>query len=377
MPFMRIVLDARYLGPKTSGVGSYIRAVTSRLVKLDPTLELRLWLPQAGRIHEELAQRVTTRRLSAIPNGLATLFLSRWFDDWSNVDLFHGPANILAFGLPVPAVVTLHDVMWLDHLSWCQPVPWLRPVSFAFFQTAIRNALRQSRRILTVSQASRDAILRIDATLSKRIVVAHNAHEPEFCPPESRDQARARAAKVLGFAEDFVLMVGQNVPSKGHDVGLRAFAAHVARPIRLVVIQRLQPGTGLAAIAANLGVTDRVTFAPELPFEELLAVMQSARLLLQPSRAEGFGLPVLEAMATGCPVLASNIAPLLEVLAGAGMTSPMGDVRATGEALAKLLADPDLAENYRARGLERAKDFSWDKTAQVTLETYRDALRDG
>ncbi len=374
---MRIVLDARYLGPKTSGIGSYIRAVTSRLVKLDPNLDIRLWLPQAGRIDEELAQRVTTQHLSAIPNSLATLFLSRWFDDWSKVDLFHAPANVLAFGIPVPAVVTLHDVMWLDHLSWCQPVPWLRPVSFAFFQTAIRNALRQSRRILTVSQASRNAILRIDATLGKRIVVAHNAHEPEFCPPPSRDHARAKAAKVLGFEEDYVLMVGQNVPSKGHDVGLRAFAAHAPRPIRLVVIQRLQPGKGLAATAASLGVTDRVTFAPELPFEELLAVMQSARVLLQPSRAEGFGLPVLEAMATGCPVLASDIAPLVEVLSGAGMTAPMGDVRATGEALATLLADPALADNYRTRGLERAKDFSWDNTARLTLETYRDALRGG
>lgn len=120
---MRIVLDARYLGPKTSGIGSYIRAVTSRLVRLDPNLEIRLWLPQAGRIDAELAQRVTTRHLSAIPNSLSTLFLSRWFDDWSKVDLFHAPANVLAFGIPVPAVVTLHDVMWLDHLSWCQPVP--------------------------------------------------------------------------------------------------------------------------------------------------------------------------------------------------------------------------------------------------------------
>jgi glycosyltransferase involved in cell wall biosynthesis len=374
---MRIVLDARYLGPKTSGIGSYIRAVSARLVKLEPTLSLRLWLPRGAQLDREFARCVATHTLSPTPNSLSTLLFSHWFDDWSSVDLFHAPANVLGFGIPVPAVVTLHDVMWLDHLSWCQPVPWLRPVSFAFFQTAIRNALRQARRILTVSQASRDAILRIDATLGERIVVAHNACEPEFCPPESRDHARAKAAGVLGFDEDYVLMVGQNVPSKGHDIGLRAFAAHAPHPIRLVLIQRLQPGKGLSALAASLGVSDRVSFAPELPFDELLAVMQSARLLLQPSRAEGFGLPVLEAMATGCPVLASDIAPLLEVLGGAGLTAPMGDVRATGEALATLLAEPSRAESYRARGLERAKDFSWDDTARLTLETYRDALRTG
>jgi glycosyltransferase involved in cell wall biosynthesis len=375
--FMRIVIDARYLGPKPSGIGSYIRAISPRLVALDTSLELRLWLSEAGRLSDELARQVTTNHVAAIPNSLATLFLSRWFDDWSNVDLFHAPANVLGFRIPAPAVVTLHDVMWLEHLSWCQPVRWLRPISFAYFQTAIRNAIRHARRILTVSNASRDAIIRIDENARSRIVVAHNAHEPEFCPPESRDEARAKAAKVLGFDQDFVLMVGQNVPSKGHDVGLQAFAAHASRPIRLVVIQRLQPGMGLAALAAKLSIADRVSFAPELPFDALLAVLRSARLLMQPSRAEGFGLPVLEAMATGCPVLTSDIAPLVEVLGGAGMTAPVGKVRATGEALAAILADRVLGESLRERGLERAKDFSWDNTARLTLETYRDAIREG
>ena len=82
-------------------------------------------------------------------------------------------------------------------------------------------------------------------------------------------------------------------------------------------------------------------------------------------------------MATGCPVLASDIPPLVEVLAGAGLTARAGDVRATGEALASILADPHRGESLRARGLERAKSFSWDKTARLTLETYRDAIRAG
>jgi alpha-1,3-rhamnosyl/mannosyltransferase len=374
---MRIVLDARYLGPKTSGIGRYIRAVARRLVHLDPELSLRLWVPPESPLDAQGESHVELRKISAIPNGLPTLLLSRWFDDWSNVDLFHAPANVLGFGIPVPAVVTLHDVMWLDHLSWCQPVPWLRPISFAFFQTAIRNAIARARRILTVSKASRDAIIRLVPGARDRIVVAHNACEPAFCPPTSRDAARSKAASVLGFDDDYALMVGQNVPSKGHDIGLRAFAAHAPRPFRLVVIQRLQPGKGLSAMATQLGVSDRVTFAPELAFDSLLAVLRSARVLLQPSRAEGFGLPALEAMAAGCPVLASDIAPLVEVLGSAGKTVPMGDARAMGEALATILEDRSIGEDMRDRGLERAKDFSWDTTAKLTYETYRDALRLG
>jgi glycosyltransferase involved in cell wall biosynthesis len=374
---MRIVIDARYLGPKTSGIGSYIRAIASRLTTLDPSLELRLWLPDGNELAEPLARHAKIKPVSAVPNSFSTLFFSREFDDWTDVDLFHAPANVLGFRIPVPCVVTLHDVMWLEHLSWCQPVPWLRPISFLYFQAGIRNAIRRARRILTISNASRDAIIRIDASARSRIVVAHNAHEPAFCPPESRDDARAKAAKVLGFDEDFVLMVGQNVPSKAHDVGLIAFASHAPPPIRLVVVQRLQPGMGLAALAARLKVADRVSFAPELPFDEYLAVLRSARLLMQPSRGEGFGLPVLEAMATGCPVLSSDIPPLVEVLGGAGLTARMGDVRATGESLAKVLADRALGEALRARGLERAKDFSWDNTARLTLEVYRDACGSG
>src|ERR1039458_4966462 len=104
---MRIVVDARYLGPKTSGIGSYIRGITTRLTALDPSLELRLWLPDGSHPGEQLARHVTINPVSAIPNSLSTLFLSRWFDDWSNVDLFHAPANVLGFRIPVPSVVTI------------------------------------------------------------------------------------------------------------------------------------------------------------------------------------------------------------------------------------------------------------------------------
>lgn len=373
---MRILIDARYLGPKTSGIGNYIRAVASRVTKLDPEVELRLWVPPRGRANFASIEAKSVQHLPAHPNSLATLAFARWFDDWSNIDLFHAPANVLGFGIPVPAVVTIHDVMWLDHLSWCQPNPFLRPISFSYFQTAIRNAIRRSRRILTVSSASRDRIIRIEPTARSKIVVAHNAHEPVFCPPQSRAQARAKAAEVLGFEEDFALMVGQFVPSKGQDIGLRAFAAYAPKGVRLVIVQRLLPNHELQVLAKQLGVLGRVTFARELPFESLLALLQSAKVLIQPSRAEGFGLPALEAMATGCPVLASDIEPLVEVLGGAGVTAKVGDVRATGEALAAILQDPGWGEALRSQGLERAKAFSWESTARITLECYRDALRE-
>ncbi len=371
---MRLVLDARYLGPKTSGIGNYVRAIATRLPRLAPELELRLWLPPAGDLPEALEGRSTVRRISAIPNGVASLLAPHWWEGWRSGDLFHSPANILGFGIPAPSVVTVHDVMWLDHLSWCQPNPWLRPISFAFFQTAIRHALTQAKRILTVSQASADAILRRYPGAGPRIVVARNAHEACFQPPAEPAKVRAEAARVLGFDEDYVLVVGQNVPSKGHELALEAFARSAPRHLRLVLVQRLLPGAALAAQAKRLGITERVTFASELPFASLLAVLQSARVLLQPSRAEGFGLPALEAMASGCPVIASDIAPLVEVLGTGGLTFASGDADALSSVLQRYFASSSAYAEQRARGLVRAKDFSWERTAELTVATYREVL---
>lgn len=366
---MRFILDARYAGPRPSGIGNYVRAIASRLPRLAPNAEFEFWVP-SGAEPLSAAPSVRHRTVDAPPSGLLTLAGPAFLGSLAPSDVFHTPSNVLGFRLPCPALVTVHDTMWLDHLAWCQPSPWLRPVSGAYFGIGIRRALRVAKRVLTVSQASADDIARVEPSAARRLVVVPNAHEPHFCAPAEPSAARALAAQTLGFDAPYFLVVGQNQPSKGHPLALRAFAGVGLSEHRLVFVQRLEVGRGLHRLALRLGLADRVHFSPSLPLERLVALYQSATALLQPSLAEGFGLPALEAMACGTPVIAHDIPALREVLGGAGCLVEVGDIAGLSAALRRVALEPAFSSELRQRGVERARAFSWDRAAELTWQVY-------
>jgi len=374
---MRFVLDARYAGPRPSGIGEYVRALGRRLPALAPEADFRFWI-RPGTDSFATGERVSYETVRAAPAGLRTLLAPRVLGKLEPEDVLHAPANVLGYGVPCPAIVTVHDVMWIEHVDWCQPRPWLRPISRAYYSAGIFRALRHAARVLTVSHASAAAILRLVPEAKSRLFVTRNACEPTFRAPESMSEARAVAARALGFTEPYFLVVGQNQPSKAHPVAVRAFASIADRvPHRLVLVQRLEPGRGLHGLAQELGVSGRVTFVSGLGEADLLAVFQSATALLQPSLAEGFGLPALEAMACGCPVIASDIPPLSEVLGPAGTFVPPGNAPELGRALLSVAGDASRHAELRALGFEQAAKFDWDETAKLTWEIYRDVAARG
>lgn len=369
---MRFVIDARYAGPKPSGIGEYVRAFGKRLPALAPDADLHFWV-RPGTTPFAHGARVNYETVRTAPASLGTLLAPRLLGRLQADDVFHAPANILGFGIPCPAIVTVHDLMWLEHVDWCQPRPWLRPISRRYYGTGIRQALSRAARVLTVSHASADSILRLFPETKPKLVVTRNACEAHFRAPESIAAAEQLAASTIGAAGPYFLVVGQNQPSKAHDVALRAFAAASRDlPQRLVLVQRLEPGRGLHRLAQELGVAERVSFVAGVGQAQLLAVFQAATALVQPSLAEGFGLPALEAIACGCPVLASDIPPLREVLGAAGTFTAPGDVAALARALRAFAADEGRRAELRARGLEQAKTFSWDETAALTWQVYAD-----
>ena len=204
-----------------------------------------------------------------------------------------------------------------------------------------------------------------------RVRVTYNAADSRFVPSSAPQLAAAQAAELLGSAAPFYLLVGKNEPYKGHEVALRAFA-RAGRPDELLVlIQRASSSRGLLDLAARLGVAERVRLLPAVSSPQLLTLLQSALALLQPSIVEGFGIPVLEAMACGCPVLASDTPALLEVMGGAGLHAKVGDADALAEAISRL-RETDR-EALRQGGLQRVREFSWQRTAEETLAVYREA----
>jgi glycosyltransferase involved in cell wall biosynthesis len=372
----RIVIDGRYLGSRASGIGTYVRALISRIPALAPDLQLRVWVRDPSDVPPDSRGSVQIHQVAAMANGVLSLVAPTSLDRLMPHDVFHATYNILGRGLPCRSIVTVHDVMWVDAPADCQPDAWRRPISAAYFGNGIRRALRQARRILTVSNVSARRIQGVDPSTIGKIIVTPNACAGCFRPPDNLDAVQSRVATMLGIHGRYFLLVGQNQPSKGHEVALRAFAEANLPNAWLVLVQRLRTGNGLVRLARQLGIGDRVRFVGELAQSDLVATMQSATALLQPSTSEGFGLPALEAVACACPVLASELPVFHEVLDNAALFLPAGNVSAWAQAMSRLFTDSRLERKMRLLGPVRAMHFSWDRTAERTMRAYREIVEE-
>lgn len=376
---MKIAVDCRYICSRPSGIGAYVRALVDRIPALAPDFRFLFWRhPEAPGGTLSTARNVTEHASFSTPNEPISWFLPSLFGP-TDTDVFHSPHNLLGHGIGnhSAAVTTIHDLMWVTSPELCDDVSWRRSIRAPFFQAGILHAIRHSTLLLTVSQASADALVRYDKSLQNRVFVTHNAADPWFRPTNDPGLARTNAARIIGSNAPFFLLVGQNSPYKGHALAISAFAQAAGPDDRLVLVQRLFSGGELETLAQKLGVRDRIIVLPGVSREDLVTLLHATRALLQPSLAEGFGMPALEAMASGCPVITSDIPPLVEVLGGAGLHFASGFARDLAHAIRQLNDSPTLADELRHRGLERAKAFSWDNTAKITVDVYREAAKLG
>jgi glycosyltransferase involved in cell wall biosynthesis len=368
----RFVIDARYVRSRPSGIGSCIAALIARLPALAPEARFHLWT------HPECptpvtAPNVTTQVVRAPADGLRTLLMPAALDPLSPSDVVHFPFSLLGRGLPCKSVVTIHDLMWLEHAAKVDGRPLMRRVRESFYRPGMRHALRHATRLIAVSRATADRIHAVSPESSARVRLIHNAAGPAFVAPSDLQASLRLAATLIGSDAPYYLVIGKNEPYKAHHLVLQAFAREARPGELLVLVQRTRRGAGLSRLAQELGIAGRLRWLPTLSEAELVAVVQAARALLQPSLVEGFGIPALEAMAAGCPVIASDTPALVEVLGGAGLHAAVGDAASLAAAINQLRSD-SLREELRARGFERARAFSWDVAARQTLEVYREAL---
>jgi glycosyltransferase involved in cell wall biosynthesis len=372
-----VCIDCRYIGPRPSGIAEVVRGLVDHLPALAPDLRFLLLRHPAheGRLSD--AENVTEQVVKQAANGPATMWWLPRVVDLSGVDLFHATANIMPAGLPMPCVVTVHDIMWLTRPRWCG-TGFKGRIDRQFYGHGIMRALRSAEAIATVSGATAAEIAAFHPPGAERTTVTLSGVSRRFRPVASDPAALQALGLVPGRA--FVLTVGQYSPYKNHEGAIRGFAQAFARrmDIDLVLVQRSGPrGDRLLDLARRLGMGGRVHVLPAVSDDALLALYCAATALLHPSFCEGFGNPVAEAMACGCPVVTSGVSAMAEVAGGAARLVDPSETASIAAGLRDVTDDPGRAIEMRAAGLLRAGDLQWGGYAEANLAIYRRVLGSG
>lgn len=371
---MRVAVDVRYVRRKPAGIGSYVLAIATRMPARAADIEFTYFAHPEFQNAFGAHSNLKVVAAAGDPQGPVTMFAPSRLFPIDECDVFHSPQNILGRGIRARTVVTVHDLMWLLHPHLAERDPVLRTLGAPFFGRGAKYALTHATRLIAVSRATADEIVRYDSSLSSRVDVIPNAVDPFFAPATDESASRNDATRLLGTDAPYFLVLGASQPYKDHPAALKAFAKTAKDGERLVLVQRRGPKSALFQLAVELGIASRVLWRESLTREEVRVLLQNAIALIHPSRLEGFGLPVLEAMACGCPVVATDIAALREVLGNAGSLAPLDDIASLGRALRAMADSAALREESREKGLLRAKAFDWDHAAEQTIDVYRRAL---
>jgi glycosyltransferase involved in cell wall biosynthesis len=358
---------------RSAGVSGYIRQLLAHLPAAAPDLHFTAFTPDVD-LDADLTLRRSTRWDTRRPlrrilwEQAALPLLARQ----TQLDLLHGAVNVVPALAACPSVVTVHD---LSFMRYPQAFP---PVQRAYLQSQVRRSTRAARRVIAVSQATRQDVVELFDVAPERIDVVHNGVDACFslAPTEQVEAFRRRQ----GLPQRYVLHLGTLEPRKNLVRLVQAFAQVRANdpgqpPAKLVLAGG--KGWDYGAIFAEvdrLGLAQDVIFPGYVADEELAWWYRAAAVFAYPSLLEGFGLPVLEAMACGAPVVTSNLSSLPEVAGDAALLVDPTSVDALAAALLRLLADAGLATDLRARGQAQAARFPWSRTAQQTAAVYRRAL---
>jgi glycosyltransferase involved in cell wall biosynthesis len=372
---MRICLDLSPAVHQHAGLGRYAQELLLALAVTDGQNEYVVFYnnPAAARVDPTLERfpKITTP-LSYKPWRLSAMLahFTRIPQDplFPGVDLFHATDHLLPYFRRIKSVFTLHDLIFLFHPETHKPLNrW-------FLTLMMPRFLRAADAVIAVSECTKRDAIRFYRIPEEKISVIYEGVNPRFRPADPETIAAVRAR--YNLPEHFILYVGTIEPRKNLTALLEAFHHLLAtHDLRLVIVgKKGWLYEGFFRRLRELGLGDRVIFTGYVPDEDLPAIYSAADLFVFPSLYEGFGLPVLEAMACGTPVICSNTSSLPEVAGDAAFLVDPTDVCSLAGAMEQALTDEHLRSELMAKGLERARWFTWEKAAAKTLEVYRGVL---
>jgi glycosyltransferase involved in cell wall biosynthesis len=369
---VRIGIDARKL--HDFGIGTYIRNLLRHLARIDRDSQYillsrpddRAALASLGPNFRPVSE--TAGNYSIAEQLTIPLALRR-----ERVNLFHAPHYVLPPLVSCRSVVTIHDCI---HLMFPQYLPGRLALGYA--RGSIGLASRRATRVLTVSESSNRDIQRFVDIPPEKIDVIYNAYDERF-GVEPREEEVVRVRERYQLHDEFVLYAGNVKPHKNLERLIEAF--HLVRQRGLGHLKLVLIGDEISKYAALRRAVHRhqlhqyVRFLGYLPEETLAVMYRLAGVFVFPSLYEGFGLPPLEAMASGTPVVTSNVSSLPEVAGDAAILVDPYDPRAIADGIYDVLNDERLRRELRQKGLARARQFSWEASIRRVREIYGDVCR--
>ena len=360
----RVGFDARWYNG--SGVGTYVAELLKALTELPNELEIVVYEDRENPVPAFDGAHVERVPIRSSKYSLAGQFEIREHTKSAKIDLFHSPFYAAPLFLSCPLVVTIHDL-----------IPFLFRISAWPKQTLVKAGYRiaafRANHIITDSaNTAHDAerILRIGPS---RITAVHCASSRTLFHSRS-DPAEVAELREKYDVQSAYVVVASARNWRTKNLGAAFSALRLGRRKSGIDFQTVvygpEDGFRVLSAADNCSELD-VQYVGYLPAADLGKLFRNAQLFIMPSLYEGFGLPVLDAMACGCPVITSNAGSLAEVAAGGAQTFDPSDVEGMAEAVARLLACPEEFRKWKNLGMSRAAEFSWERTAQDTAAVYR------
>jgi glycosyltransferase involved in cell wall biosynthesis len=364
---MRFAVDAHAIGQHLTGNEVYVRSLLRGFAEIDRESEFFAYVSVAA-AERWIPGRFQVRRVAANPYHRLGWDLGRLVRA-DKPDLLHVQYTAPLF-CSTPTVVTVHDVSFLEHPEF------FTATSCRQLRVTVARSVSLAARILTVSEFSREAILRAYDIPASRVHAIPNAANPDF-RPIGRERARKAVRQRMGFEAPFIFSVGDLQPRKNQIGLIEAFSRllhqHPQLKHHLILAGNETWFTRKVRDAArDSGFAGRIHFTGFVSDPELLELYNACDCFVFPSFYEGFGLPILEAMACGRAVACSNTSAMPEVADGAGILFDPRQTEDITRALRDILLDSELCARLERLGLQRAASFTWLKSARATLEVYRE-----
>lgn len=369
---LAVSLDVSAVPAQPVGAGRYTLALATALARR-PDVDLVLWSRRDDAARwAELGVTVLARAPGPRPARLV----------WEQVGLplglaarrpavHHGPHYTMPAACPVPAVVTIHDLTFVDHPEWHEAS------KVVVFRRAITLARHRAAAVVCVSQGTARRLAELGGARGPVFVVPHGVDHDRFRPEEPRAGADADALAGLGVRPPYVLFLGTIEPRKQVDVLVKAFSAVADRHPDLVLVLAGGTGWGEDTVGEALAASPhrhRVVRTGYVPEDAVPALLRRAACVCYPAAEEGFGLPALEALACGAPLVTTAGSVMAELAGPAAVTSPPGSVAALADALQRSLAGGEEAARRRQEGLAVAAAHTWGASAAGHVAAYRAAV---